>query len=122
MRWMGIVMALSIGACSKPAAETRVRFSTTKGDFVVRVVDDWAPLGAARFRELVASGFFDGARFFRVLPGFVAQFGINGDPAVTKKWDKTEIKDDPVRQSNTRGRGTFATGGPNTRTTQLFIN
>jgi peptidyl-prolyl cis-trans isomerase A (cyclophilin A) len=86
------------------------------------VLPDWAPLGAARFRALVESGFYDGARFFRVLPGFVAQVGINGDPAVTRKWDKSEIQDDPVRQSNTRGRVTFATGGPNTRTTQIFFN
>jgi peptidyl-prolyl cis-trans isomerase A (cyclophilin A) len=105
-----------------PAAEFKVRFSTTQGDFVLRVVREWAPLGADRFQTLVESGFYDGARFFRVLPGFVAQFGINGDPLITKKWDKTEIKDDPVKRSNTRGRITFATGGPDTRTTQVFIN
>lgn len=105
-----------------PPGEFRVRFETTKGDFTVRVVRAWAPRGADRFRELVSSGFFDGARFFRVVPTFVVQFGIAGDPAVTKKWDKTEIKDDPVVQSNTRGRLTFATSGPDTRTTQLFIN
>jgi peptidyl-prolyl cis-trans isomerase A (cyclophilin A) len=100
----------------------RVRFATSRGDFTVRIVREWAPLGADRFRTLVEGRFFDGARFFRVLPGFVAQFGISGDPAVTKKWDGSELKDDPVRQSNTRGRLTFATGGPDTRTTQLFIN
>jgi peptidyl-prolyl cis-trans isomerase A (cyclophilin A) len=121
--------ALLLGACSaapaeppQAAPEFKVRFSTSVGDVVVRVVPDWAPLGAARFRTLVESGFYDGARFFRVLPGFVAQVGINGDPAVSRKWDKTEIRDDPVRQSNTRGRVTFATGGPNTRTTQIFFN
>jgi peptidyl-prolyl cis-trans isomerase A (cyclophilin A) len=121
---------LALAACSSPAAapaptpatEVRVRFETSAGAFTVRVVPDWAPLGAARFRSLVESGFYDGARFFRVLPGFVAQVGISGDPEVTRKWDKTEIKDDPVKQSNTRGRVTFATAGPNTRTTQIFIN
>ena len=124
-------LTLFVGACSSaPAdapkagstAEYKVRFSTTAGSFVVRVIPGWAPLGAARFRTLVESGFYDGARFFRVLPGFVAQFGINGDPAVTRKWDKSEIPDDPVTQSNTRGRVTFATAGPGTRTTQVFIN
>jgi len=124
-------LVLLLSACGSPPpqseapaakSEFKVRFSTTQGDFVVRVAPDWAPLGAARFRELVEGKFYDGARFFRVLPGFVAQFGINGDPAVSKRWDKTEIKDDPVKQSNTRGRITFATGGPDTRTTQVFIN
>jgi peptidyl-prolyl cis-trans isomerase A (cyclophilin A) len=120
-------LALLLAGCAAPPAEGpradfKVRFSTTAGDFVVRVLPEWAPLGAARFRTLVESGFYDGARFFRVLPGFVAQFGISGDPAVTRKWDKSEIKDDPVKQSNTRGRVTFATAGPDTRTTQVFIN
>jgi peptidyl-prolyl cis-trans isomerase A (cyclophilin A) len=105
-----------------PSGDYRVRFETTKGAVTLRVVRAWAPLGADRFRELVASGFYDGARFFRVVPNFVVQFGIAGDPALTKKWDKTGIQDDPVTQSNTRGRLTFATSGPNTRTTQLFIN
>jgi len=123
--------AALLAACAAPpgdpgkaasAAEFKVRFSTSAGMFVIRVVPEWAPLGAARFRTLVESGFYDGARFFRVLPGFVAQFGINGDPAVTRKWDKSEIKDDPVKQSNTRGRITFATAGPDTRTTQVFVN
>ena len=129
MRWT-LMLGVALAACSSapepasapPAAEFRIKFTTTKGDFTVRVVREWAPLGADRFRELVTSGFYDGARFFRVLPGFVAQFGINGDPAVSKKWDGSEIKDDPVKQSNARGRITYATSGPNTRTTQLFIN
>lgn len=129
IRW-SLTFAVALAACTpapapapaSQAGEFRVKFTTSKGDFTVRIVRDWAPLGVDRFRELVAGGFYDGARFFRVLPGFVAQFGINGDPAVTKKWDGSEIKDDPVKQSNTRGRLTYATGGPNTRTTQLFIN
>jgi len=100
----------------------RVRFETSKGDFVVQVTRSWAPLGADRFYTLVAGGFYDGARFFRVLPGFVVQFGIPADPALTQKWKNANLKDDPVTQSNRRGTLTFATGGPDTRTTQVFIN
>src|SRR5690242_13078034 len=95
--------ALLLAACSAPPAEPakaaatdfKVRFSTSVGDVVVRVVPDWAPLGSARFRTLVETNYYDGARFFRVLPGFVAQVGIAGDPKVTKIWEGTEIKDDP---------------------------
>ena len=83
---------------------------------------EWAPLGAARFKELVEKGFFADCRFFRVLDGFVAQFGINGDPDVQKEWRNKNLKDDPVLATNKRGRLVFATGGPNTRTTQMFIN
>jgi cyclophilin family peptidyl-prolyl cis-trans isomerase len=101
---------------------TRVRFETTAGDFVVEVHPDWAPLGAQRFLTLVNEGYFDGAAFFRVVPGFVVQFGLAADPSVTARWDDTEIKDDPVIRSNTRGMVTFATAGPETRTTQVFIN
>lgn len=100
----------------------RVKFETSKGDFVVQVQPDWAPLGAAQFRSLVEAGFYDGAKFFRVVPGFVVQFGLAADPAVTAKLGTKPIPDDPVKQSNRRGRVTFATAGPNTRTTQLFIN
>jgi peptidyl-prolyl cis-trans isomerase A (cyclophilin A) len=99
-----------------------VRFETSKGPFVVQVYRDWAPRGADRFYYLVRGGFYDGVRFFRVLDGFVAQFGASGDPAVSRVWDVRTIRDDPVKQSNVRGTLTFATGGPNTRTTQLFIN
>lgn len=99
-----------------------VRLQTTKGDIDIELHKDWAPLGVERFLELVKSGFFDGARFFRVVPGFVVQFGIAANPLLTSKWQGTEIQDDPVLQSNTRGILTFATAGRNTRTTQLFIN
>lgn len=98
------------------------RFTTTKGDFVVQVTRAWAPLGADRFYNLVANRFFDDASFFRVLYGFVVQFGLSADPQVSKVWRDATIKDDPVKQSNRPGYITFATAGPNTRTTQVFIN
>jgi peptidyl-prolyl cis-trans isomerase A (cyclophilin A) len=100
----------------------RVRFLTTKGPFVVEVHRAWAPLGADRIYNLVKNGFYTDASFFRVLPGFVVQFGISAKPAVAKAWNDAKIKDDPVTQSNLRGTLTFATAGPNTRTTQVFIN
>jgi peptidyl-prolyl cis-trans isomerase A (cyclophilin A) len=99
-----------------------VKFETTKGDFVVEVHRDWAPKGADRFYNLVRHGYYDGCRFFRVLPGFVAQFGINGDPAVNAIWKNQQIRDDPVKETNARATISFATGGPNSRTTQVFIN
>jgi len=98
------------------------RFATTKGDFVVQVTRAWSPRGADRFYNLVKYHFFDGAAFFRVLQGFVVQFGISPRPDVSQVWENAKIDDDPVTQSNTRGMLTFATSGPNTRTTQLFIN
>src|SRR3989449_10770264 len=103
-------------------ATFRARFQTSKGDIVVEVHRDWAPLGADRFYNLVRSGYFDGVRFFRVIPGFMAQFGIHGDPLVSAAWRDARIPDDPVRQRNARGMVSFATAGPGTRTTQLFIN
>jgi len=98
------------------------QFNTSEGVFRVEVQRAWAPRGADRFFNLVRNGFYDEVRFFRVLSGFVAQFGINGDPAVSAVWREQRINDDPVVQSNQRGFVTFATAGPNTRTTQLFVN
>jgi peptidyl-prolyl cis-trans isomerase A (cyclophilin A) len=100
----------------------KANFETTKGPFVIEVHREWAPIGADRFYNLVRNGFFDDVRFFRVISGFMAQFGIHGTPAVQSAWRAASLKDDPVRQSNKRGTVTFATAGPNTRTTQFFIN
>lgn len=114
---------LCLVSCSKKAPDVyRVNFDTSKGPFVVEVHREWAPLGADRFYTLVNGKFFDNARFFRVIPGFMAQFGLNASPAVNAKWKEDSIQDDPVTQNNTRGMVTFATAGANTRTTQLFIN
>ncbi len=107
---------------AKAPADCKVRFTTSAGIFVVEVHRDWAPQGADRFYNLVRRGFFTNASFFRVVPGFVVQFGLNADPAINKAWHEATIKDDPVKQSNKRGTLVFATAGPNTRTTQLFIN
>ncbi len=105
------------------APETfQAKFTTTKGEFVVQVMRAWAPMGADRFYNLVRAGFYTDAAFFRVLPGFMAQFGLSARPDVSQAWLRANLSDDPVTQSNTRGRITFATAGPNTRTTQLFIN
>lgn len=114
-------------AQEKPADKApdkfRVKFETTKGDVVIEVTRDWAPIGADRFYEAVNAGFYDECRFFRVIPGFMVQFGINGDPKVQSKWREATIKDEPVTQSNQRGYVTYAKSGrPNSRTTQLFIN
>jgi peptidyl-prolyl cis-trans isomerase A (cyclophilin A) len=100
----------------------KAKFTTTAGDFVVEVHRDWAALGADRFYNLVRNGYFTNASFFRVMPGFVVQFGLSPNPAVNKVWKDAHIQDDPVIQSNKRGFLVFATAGPNTRTTQLFIN
>ena len=100
----------------------KARFDTSKGSFTITVTREWAPNGADRFYNLVKNGYFTDVRFFRVVSGFMVQFGINGDPALNTVWRAANISDDPVKQSNKRGHVTFATAGPNTRTTQLFIN
>src|SRR5260221_489280 len=107
---------------AKAPAVYRASFQTTKGTFVVTVRGVWAPLGADRFYNLVRAHFFDGVRFFRVVTGFVVQFGISPDPAVSRAWQNANIKDDPVKASNTAGTITYADAGPNTRTTQVFVN
>ena len=140
----GIALVLGVGvlspALAQPAAASRAKlktpaaltqkapetykalFDTSQGPFTIEVHRAWAPRGADRFYNLVKNGFFDECRFFRVLPNFMAQIGINGDPAVAAAWVAAKFPDDPVTQSNKRGFVSFATAGPNTRTTQFFIN
>ena len=101
----------------------QVKFTTTRGDFTVTVHRDWAPIGADRFYNLVKHHFYDNASFFRVVPGFVVQFGLSAYPPVSAAWDQANIHDEPVTQSNKRGYLTYAkTNSPNTRSTQIFIN
>jgi peptidyl-prolyl cis-trans isomerase A (cyclophilin A) len=99
-----------------------VKFETTKGDFVMEVMREWAPRGADRFYELVYDKFYDGSRFFRVRPKFVVQFGISKDPKVSELWRQLKLPDDPVKQKNLRGYVSYAKDGPGSRTTQIFIN
>ncbi|MEZ6126354.1 MAG: peptidylprolyl isomerase [Planctomycetaceae bacterium] len=119
--------ASSPAAASAPvdvpsAGEFVVDFETTVGNFTVKVNREWAPRGAHRFYELVKDGFYNNCGFFRVVPGFMVQWGIAADPAATAKWD-VNILDDPVLKSNTRGFMTFAkTGAPDSRSSQVFIN
>ncbi len=135
IRFAALLLALTIAApawsqgLANPAALNaqapaayKVKFDTSKGPFVIEVHRDWAPLGADRFYNLVKNGFYNDARFFRVITGFMVQFGINADPRLAAVWREAAINDDPVSKSNTRGMITFATRGPNTRTTQVFIN
>ena len=103
-------------------ATYRVAFDTSVGPFVVEVHRAWAPRGADRFYNLVKNGFYNGVRFFRVIPNFMVQFGLNGDPRIQSVWRSANLADDPVTQSNKRGTITFATAGPNSRTTQVFVN
>jgi peptidyl-prolyl cis-trans isomerase A (cyclophilin A) len=107
---------------AKAPEEFTVRFNTTKGSFTVKVTRAWAPNGADRFYNLVRNNFYDGASFFRVVQGFVVQFGLSAHPEVSKAWRDASIQDDPVVQSNKKGFLTYAMRGPNTRTTQLFIS
>jgi len=131
-----VAVALAAGVASagkealmNPAALTeqapddyRVRFDTSEGPFVVEVHRAWSPNGADRFYNLAKNGFFDDMRAFRAVPNFVVQFGMNGDPEVQAKWQTARIQDDPVVETNAKGTVTFAMGGPNTRTTQIFVN
>ena len=119
----------SSSALRNPAALTeqapatfQAAFDTSKGRFVVAVHREWAPAGADRFYNLVKNGFFNDTRFFRVVAGQLAQFGMHGDPAVQEAWRDANVPDDPVRHSNSRGTLSFASRGANTRTTQLFVN
>ena len=107
---------------AKAPALYKVEFTTTKGNIVIEIHRDWAPVGADRFYNLVRAGFFTDVAFFRVVPNFIVQFGLGPNPAVNKVWEKASIRDDVVKESNKRGTLTFATAGPDTRTTQLFIN
>ncbi|HEV7132766.1 MAG TPA: peptidylprolyl isomerase [Gaiellaceae bacterium] len=107
---------------AKAPAVYHVSFKTTRGTFVVTVHRVWAPAGADRFYNLVRARFFDGVTFFRVVKGFVVQFGISPYPTVSKVWQNADLKDDPVKLSNTPGTITYADAGPNTRTTQVFVN
>jgi peptidyl-prolyl cis-trans isomerase A (cyclophilin A) len=109
-------------ATEKAPGTYKVKFETTKGDFVVQVHRDWSPAGADRFYNLVKIGFYDQVKFFRAVDKFMVQFGISGYPDVSAKWREATIPDEEGKQSNTRGRITFAKGGPNSRTTQVFIN
>ena len=111
-------------ALNEKAPETfKATFDTTKGPIVIEVHRAWAPAGADRFYNLVKNGFYDDTRFFRVLDGFMAQIGINGNPAIQSGWRNATIQDDPVKESNKRGYVTFAkSSAPNSRSTQIFIN
>jgi peptidyl-prolyl cis-trans isomerase A (cyclophilin A) len=100
----------------------RVAFQTSKGTFEIETRREWSPRGTDRFYQLVKSGYYNNNRFFRVIPGFVVQWGAHGDPSVNAAWDKLFIKDDSVTHSNKRGTIVFATSGPDTRAAQLFIN
>jgi peptidyl-prolyl cis-trans isomerase A (cyclophilin A) len=139
MRRLLITLVLSISAFASPALaqpslsnpatlreqappQFKAKFETTKGVFVLDVHRNWAPNGVDRFYNLVKNGFYDNVRFFRVISGFMVQFGINGDPKISAPWREAKIKDDPVVQSNKRGYITYAMAGPNTRTSQVFIN
>jgi len=106
----------------KAPARFRAHVETTEGTFAIEVHREWAPRGADRFFHLVRAGFFNDSRFYRVRAGFIAQFGIAGNPAIAQVWRNVALKDDPVKASNTRGRMAFAMTGPDTRTTQLFIS
>src|SRR5579871_3093378 len=123
-----VLLALCVTACKKPAPKVvvpevfRVKFETSQGDFVVEARRDWAPHGVDRFHELVRMKYFDEGRFFRVVKGFIAQFGVHRDFKVHDVWRTLFIVDDPPKEKNVRGTLAFAKSGPNTRATEIFIN
>jgi peptidyl-prolyl cis-trans isomerase A (cyclophilin A) len=132
---LAVTVALPVVASAQPSLKNpasltekappvyKVKLDTSAGPVVIEVHRDWAPLGADRFYNLVKNGFYDNVRFFRVISGFMAQGGMNGDPAIQKIWGRANFNDDPVKQSNKRGFVTFAkTGAPNSRSTQFYIN
>jgi peptidyl-prolyl cis-trans isomerase A (cyclophilin A) len=125
--WVALA-ALALPACRKPAPQIvvpdafHVKFETSQGDFVVEVTRAWAPRGADRFHELVRMRYFDQGRFFRVVQGFIAQFGVHRDFNVHETWRTLFLADDPPQQKNLRGTLAFAKSGPNTRATEIFIN
>src|SRR5689334_19989805 len=130
-------LTLVLGACnpepakapeSKPKVSEKapdmftVNLDTSKGPVAIEVHRDWAPIGADHFYNLIKTGFYDDTRFFRVVRNFVVQFGLNGDPKVNRLWSNASLPDDPVREHNVKGTVTYAKLGPNSRSTQLFIN
>jgi peptidyl-prolyl cis-trans isomerase A (cyclophilin A) len=135
-----VVIAVGLAGCSTPSTPVKeqskreepkketapgvfqVNLDTSKGPVVLEIHRDWAPIGADHFYTLVKTKFYDEARFFRIVRNFVVQFGINANPKSHRLWSTTELRDDPVKEKNRKGTLTFATAGPHTRTTQLFIN
>lgn len=107
---------------SEDAEPFKVSFECSNGTFVIELYPEWAPLGVAHLKKIIEADVYNGAKFFRAVPGFVVQFGIPAEPEMSAKWSDAVIKDDPVTQSNTRGTVTYATGGPDSRSTQIFIN
>lgn len=119
---LAAVASVAAQGRAQAPAQYDVAFRTTAGNFTLEIHRDWAPRAADRFYELTASGYFTGAAFFRVVAGFVAQWGLSPDPRRSAYWEARPIPDDPVRVSNTAGTITFAASGPNSRTSQVFIN
>jgi len=124
---IAVLVAMACSACRKPEKIVvpevfRVKFETSKGDVIVEATRSWAPRGVDRFHELVRMGYFTESRFFRMVPGFVAQFGVHRDYDVHTVWRTLFIVDDPPQQKNLRGTLAFAQSGPNTRATEIFIN
>jgi peptidyl-prolyl cis-trans isomerase A (cyclophilin A) len=128
MKTAVLIFTIALGGCSKPAPKVvvpevfKVKFETSQGDFIVEAHRAWAPRGVDRFHELLRMRYFDQGRFFRVVPGFVAQFGVHRDFKVHDVWRELFIVDDPPNQKNVRGMLSYAKSGPNTRATEIFIN